>query len=288
MHSIPNRVEKSTLVPQSVALQVWAALLILAGSASADDWRCFRGPNHNGVSAETGWMVQRPGTGPKVAWRTDVGIGASSVVVAGGRLVTMGSCKEKNEEIVWCLDAHDGSTLWQFKYASPFDARQFEGGPASTPTIDGRFVYALGYLGHAHCLNLEDGRVEWRKHLVDDFGGRHSSWKYAGSPLVTEGLVIFDTGADGNSTLALDKTTGRKVWSAGTDLAGKQAQRWDGFVDDLERVAIAAEQDDAGALLDVVIRRVGLESSALALDSGRSRADRSAQSDDLVGARRLQ
>ncbi|MEN8233449.1 MAG: ATP-dependent DNA helicase UvrD2 [Actinomycetota bacterium] len=72
----------------------------------------------------------------------------------------------------------------------------------------------------------------------------------------------------------------------GTDLAGKQAKRWDGFVEDLERVAVAAEQDDAAALLDVVIRRIGLESSAFALDSGRSRADRSAQSDDLVALRR--
>ncbi|MEA2009614.1 MAG: ATP-dependent helicase, partial [Actinomycetota bacterium] len=79
----------------------------------------------------------------------------------------------------------------------------------------------------------------------------------------------------GLNRLAADLLGGRRffglngVVAAGTDLAGKQAQRWDGFVDDLERVAIAAEQDDAGALLDVVVRRVGLESSALALDSGR-------------------
>ncbi|MEA3502487.1 MAG: UvrD-helicase domain-containing protein, partial [Actinomycetota bacterium] len=96
----------------------------------------------------------------------------------------------------------------------------------------------------------------------------------------------------GLNRLAADLLGGRRfydlgaVTAAGRDLAGKQAQRWDGFVDDLERVATAAEQDDAGALLDVVIRRVGLESSALALDSGRSRADRSAQSDDLVALRR--
>ena len=96
----------------------------------------------------------------------------------------------------------------------------------------------------------------------------------------------------GLNRLAADLLGGRRffdldgVVSAGVDLAGKQAQRWDGFVDDLERVAIAAEDDDAGALLDVVIRRVGLEMSALALDSGRSRADRSAQSDDLVALRR--
>jgi len=96
----------------------------------------------------------------------------------------------------------------------------------------------------------------------------------------------------GLNRLAADLLGGRRFYDLGTvaaakrDLAGKQAQRWDGFVEDLERVAIAAEQDDAAALLDVVIRRVGLETSALALDSGRSRADRSAQSDDLVALRR--
>ena len=105
-------------------------------------------------------------------------------------------------------------------YPAEFDARQFEGGPASTPTIDGQLVYTLGYLGEVCCLDVSDGRVVWRKHLVDDFGGRYSSWKYAGSPLVTHQLVIFDTGADGNSTVALEKSTGRKVWGNGNDLAG--------------------------------------------------------------------
>ena len=96
----------------------------------------------------------------------------------------------------------------------------------------------------------------------------------------------------GLNRLAGDLLGGRRsfdlaaVANAGSQLDGKQWKRWDGFVDDLELVADAAEQDDAAALLDVVIRRVGLESSAHALDRGRSRADRSAQSDDLVALRR--
>ncbi|MGB5188288.1 MAG: ATP-dependent DNA helicase UvrD2 [Acidimicrobiia bacterium] len=96
----------------------------------------------------------------------------------------------------------------------------------------------------------------------------------------------------GLNRLAGDLLGGRRyldlaaVSEAGKSLDGKQAQRWDGFVDDLELVVHAAERDDAAALLEVVIRRVGLESSAHALDSGRSRADRSAQSDDLVALRR--
>jgi len=212
--------EPSFVQTIGIGWQAWAVLFVLAGPTAADDWAFFRGPYCNGVSTETGWSSQWPAGGPKVNWRADVGIGASSVVVARRRLITMGSRKDQNEETVWCLDATNGTVLWKYVYPAEFDARQFEGGPASTPTIDGQLVYTLGYLGDVHCLNVDDGQVEWSKHLVDDFGGRYSAWKYAGSPLVTEELVIFDTGAEGNSTVALDKTTGRKVWGEGNDLAG--------------------------------------------------------------------
>ena len=204
----------------SIPVFLSLALPAMTPSAMADDWHFFRGPNHNGISTESDWTADWPDSGPKIAWRANVGNGVSSIVVAGNRVVTMGSRKQQNEEVVWCLDADSGRTLWEFTYPAKFDARQFEGGPASTPTVDGSLVYALGYLGAMHCLDIENGRVVWQKHLVDDFGGRYSSWKYSGSPLVTGGLVILDTGADGNSTVALDKTTGRKVWGAGRDLAG--------------------------------------------------------------------
>ena len=220
MHSIPCRPVKSIFCPQILLFAPFIALSLLTSAVSADDWPFFRGPKYNAVSTETGWTCQWPETGPKIAWRADVGIGASSITVVDDRLVTMGSRKDENEELVCCLDANTGKTLWQFSYPAEFDARQFEGGPASTPTIDDSLVYALGYLGDVHCLDLTDGHVVWHKHLVDDFGGRYSSWKYAGSPLVIGNLVIFDTGADGNSTVALHKKTGKKVWGIGNDLAG--------------------------------------------------------------------
>lgn len=200
---------------QAVAMLIGSGALALAG-----DWPFFRGPDRNGVSKETAWSHDWPSSGPRVAWRAKVGIGVSSVVVAGDRVVTMGSRKESNEDTVWCFDADSGRVLWRFAYPSQFDARQFEGGVASTPTIDGSLVYTLGYEGQLHCLRLQDGGVVWRKHLVDDFGGRYSNWKYAGSPLVVRDMVILDAGADGSSTVALEKNTGRKIWGGGDDLAG--------------------------------------------------------------------
>ena len=203
-----------------VGVIVGAALTFLGTPATGADWPFFRGPNYNGVSIETGWKTQWPASGPKIAWRAKMGIGVSSVVVVGNRVVTMGSRKDKDEGIVWCLDAERGRVLWSYTYPSKFDARQFEGGPASTPTIADSLVYALGYEGQVHCLDLADGKVRWHKHLVKDFGGRYSSWKYSGSPLVTGNLVVFDTGAEGSSTIALDKESGQKVWGVGDDLAG--------------------------------------------------------------------
>jgi len=197
---------------------VCVALLLRIVPADADDWPFFRGPDFNGVSTESGWLTQWSASGPKIAWRKNVGIGVSSFAVVDNRVITMGN--RKDADIVWCFDAGTGRVIWQFTYPCKLDPRQFEGGPASTPTVDGSFVYTLAYDGQAHCLDIEDGRVVWRKHLVDDFGGRYSSWKYAGSPLVIGNLVILDTGADGNSTVALDKTSGRKVWGVDKDLAG--------------------------------------------------------------------
>lgn len=220
MHLIPKTAEKSILARQVVGLWAYGLVLILATPAVADDWPFFRGPNYSGVSAELGWTADWPASGPRAAWRAEVGVGASSVVTVGNRVITMGAREEKDEDVVWCFNADSGEVLWQFTYPSKFDARQFEGGPAATPTIAGSFVYTLGYLGQLHCLDIRDGRVVWRKHLVQDFGGRYSSWKYAGSPLVVGEMVILDTGADGNSTVALDKNSGRKIWGVGDDLAG--------------------------------------------------------------------
>src|SRR5947209_2351222 len=60
----------------------------LASSARADDWPCWRGPRHDGISMEKGWFERWPKDGPAVAWKASVGVGFSSITVADGRLYT--------------------------------------------------------------------------------------------------------------------------------------------------------------------------------------------------------
>ena len=183
----------------------------------AADWGFFRGPYLNGTSDEVDWSAVFPESGPRVAWEKEVGAGASSVVVSGDRVNTMGS--RANKDVVACLSADDGSVLWEFGSDCPFDARMFDGGTASTPTIDGDRVYTLSYLGHMFCLGLADGKEIW-KAQANASGGSPPRWKYAGSPLVDGNIVVYDIGGKDQSTLALDKKTGEKVWSSGADVPG--------------------------------------------------------------------
>ncbi len=76
------------------------------------------------------------------------------------------------------------------------------------------------------------------------------------------------------------------LYSMGGKLDGNQASKWDGFCDDIARAVEVAEAGDSIGMLDVITSEIGLSGAAVALDAGRRRADRSAQSDDLVALRR--
>ena len=156
----------------------------ISGSLKADDWPFFRGPYNDGVSREDKWDAEFTDSEPRILWRRDVGIGASSMIVVGDYVLTMGSNKEKDQDVVYCLNVDNGEVVWDFSYHNKFENRMFDGGAAATPTADEGCVYTLSYNGHLHCLNLIDGSVIWKKNVIDDLGGDPPQWKYAGSPCV--------------------------------------------------------------------------------------------------------
>ncbi|MGB8362621.1 MAG: ATP-dependent DNA helicase UvrD2 [Acidimicrobiia bacterium] len=70
----------------------------------------------------------------------------------------------------------------------------------------------------------------------------------------------------------------------GTYLDGRRGDRWDGFCDDI--VTASEATVTTPHLLEVLSDVIGLDRAAQALDAGRTRADRSAQGDDLTALRR--
>ena len=198
-----------------MAALVWVAGTEWAVGAGHVDWHRYRGPDHNGISKETGWSAVWQKEGPKQLWKANVGIGFSSMTVADGRVYTMGNKGDK--DTVYCLNSQSGAIVWQHTYDCPLDPKYYEGGTSSTPTVDARQVYTFSRRGHLFCLDAAKGAVVWQKNLVTDLGLKIPEWGFAGSPLVDGDLLILNAGERG---VAVNKQTGALVWKSSEEASG--------------------------------------------------------------------
>jgi outer membrane protein assembly factor BamB len=88
-----------------------------------------------------------------------------------------------------------------------------DGGPRSTPTIDGDSAYAIGTEGDLVCVDVQSGNVKWSKSLPDDFDGLFMAvWKFSESPLVDGNRLICTPGGPEATMVALDKRNGNLIW----------------------------------------------------------------------------
>ena len=191
--------------------RILALSLAASSTLVATDWPQRRGPSHNGISTETAWKAAFGADGPKQLWKASVGTGFSGVVIADGRAFTMGSGAGEKDFVV-ALDAGTGKELWRFTYAEPLNPKMYEGGPNSTPTVDGGSVYTASRSGKAHCLDAATGGIKWTVDLQQTAGNTKSDWGISGAPLIVGEKLILNFG---NGPTALAKDSGKKIWSAG-------------------------------------------------------------------------
>ncbi|MEI6781517.1 MAG: PQQ-binding-like beta-propeller repeat protein, partial [Verrucomicrobiota bacterium] len=183
-------------------------------SAAQSDWPQWRGPNRDGLSADTGLLQEWPKEGPPLLWKaTGLGAGYSGVSLAGQRIFTMGERAGANQ--VLALNRADGKVLWSTKLGRA-GAPGWGGfaGPRATPTVDGSLVFALGQYGEVICVKAENGQEVWRKHLTTDFGGPLVEWGFSESPLVDGDKVLFTPGGPKGTLVALNKTNGDLIWQS--------------------------------------------------------------------------
>ncbi len=188
--------------------------LALAATASATDWPQWRGPDRDGISKETGLLKQWPAAGPALAWKaTGVGMGFSSVVIAKGRIYTMGDVGDS--AVVLALDEKDGKLLWKTPIGAPYPQDKSRPGTRSTPTVDGDLLFALDPHGDLVCLETATGKEVWKKNLSKDFNGQMmSGWRYSESPLVDGDRVLATPGGAGGTVVALNRKTGATLWQS--------------------------------------------------------------------------
>jgi len=213
----------STLLCSAV---VFIVLISVSSTVRArDDWPQWRGIHRDGISAETGLVKGWDEGGPKILFRLPAGDGYSGVVVSRFRLITMLSEAKTPDEFVVChsLKMKNKREVWRTRIDSRFN-NQFGDGPRSTPSLDGKFVFALSAKGTLAAIDIRDGLMLWQHNLPQEYGAKVPQWGVSTSPLVYEDKLLVDVGGgNGFGFVAFDKETGKVLWKTPTELPGYSA-----------------------------------------------------------------
>lgn len=196
-------------IPPSVPLVVAIAATV---TLRASDWPQWQGPDRTGLSAETGLLQQWPPGGPPRLWTIGgLGSGYGSIAVKGERIFVQG--QKGRDSTISSLNRADGRVVWS-KVLGPAGENDRGSGPRGTPTLDGDRLYVLTENGDLACLNAQDGSERWRMNILEQFRGRNIGWLISESPLVDGANVIVTPGGRGAGIVALDKMTGKTVWTS--------------------------------------------------------------------------
>jgi outer membrane protein assembly factor BamB len=176
------------------------------------DWPHFRGPNRDGVSTESGLLNHWPKEGPRLLWSAEaLGIGHSSVAVSKGTIYVTGM-NDENEGVLTAFDLV-GKEKWKKTYGPEWTGGHK--GVRCTPTVTDGYVYIRTGVGRVVCLDAGSGELKWEVNDKLRFEGEYSGgWGYSDSILIDGDIVICSPGGPDATLVALDKSTGKTVWTS--------------------------------------------------------------------------
>jgi len=185
-----------------------ASAPVADASAAWTDWR---GPGRDGLSPQV--PARLPATATYL-WRKPLTrVGLSGVVATARYVIVADKSADERRDIFRCLAAESGQQLWGLEYDAP-GSLDYSNSPRATPVIRDGLVYLLGALGHLHCVELETGKIVWKRNLIADFGAKLVTWGMCSTPLVVDDKLIVNPGAAEASLVALERRTGAVVWKS--------------------------------------------------------------------------
>ena len=216
----------------------WSAIAILSHADDTNqlNWPQFRGVDATGVSHNAG-LPDRWSATENVEWKTEIpGRGWGSPVVWGDNVFVstvinsgvteplkkglyfggdrLDIPKTTHEWKVMCLELSTGKVRWEktVRTGTPTAPIHIKNSYASeTPVIDGKHLYvSFGNVG-IFCFDLA-GYLVWSHDLPTH--PTRNGWGTAGSPTLNGDILYYQNDNDEESSLlALNKLTGKKLWS---------------------------------------------------------------------------
>lgn len=173
-------------------------------------WPRFRGPNLDGISAETTSLSRQWGAdGPRALWSVDLGEGYAGAAVLRGRVYVLDYDRDKQADDLRCLSLEDGKEIWRYSY--PVKVKRNHGMSRTVPAVTDKYIVTLGPKCHVTCLDATTGKMLWPLDLVHEYHTTIPQW-YAGQcPLIEGERVILAPGGDA-LMIAVDCKTGKVLW----------------------------------------------------------------------------
>jgi outer membrane protein assembly factor BamB len=192
-------------------------------------WPQFLGPHRTGTVDTREFDIPNDNREVRVLWRQPIGEGWASFAVQDQFAVTL---EQRGEhECLTCYRLADGAVLWALEHLAIHENPLGGIGPRTTPAIHDGKVFAQGATGFIWCVDLNSGEIIWTQDLLKLAGWDQAEsetvapWGRATSPLVIEDLVVMGFGGpsalpaeiQGRGLVALNRTDGSVVWTAGND-----------------------------------------------------------------------
>lgn len=203
---------------------------------SGADWPAFLGPAGDSRSPAKGIPQPWPRSGPRVVWQRELGTSYGIGTVSRGRYFQFDRFDDRAR--LYALNAETGQPLWKYEYATDYrDLYGYNGGPRTSPVVDGPRVYAYGVEGRLICCDAETGKLRWEVDTQEKFGVVQNFFGVGSTPLIHGDLLIVMVGgspsksrklppgaldrveANGSAIVAFDKRTGKVKYKLGDDLA---------------------------------------------------------------------
>lgn len=209
---------------------VLLSLVVSLATASAGDWPNWRGPHFDGSSDEASLPTKADPA--SALWKAAMpGPAASSPIVAAGKVFITTTDEKEKSLLGICFDAVSGKELWRKSIGSGFSADERSNYANPSPATDGKTVIFHFATGDTAAFDFS-GNELWKRNMQKDYGTYAIQWTPASSPIITDGLAIFQVlqrnsafefggqkkgnpdGPNDSYLLALETATGKEVWKS--------------------------------------------------------------------------
>ncbi len=201
----------SNLFQSTRFLAVGTFTFALIFNGQAEDWPQFRGINGSGVSSSKS-LPTKFSFKDNVVWRSKLGDGIGSPIIASGRVFNSAMTGEKTLG-VFCHAAATGKLIWKKEFPTGELPRITppNSHASSTPAADSKRVYVYFSTLGLFALDAKTGDKIWQHKLP--LPAYLMDWGAGASPIIHGNRIYFCQDDDlASYVVAFDTQSGRQVW----------------------------------------------------------------------------